>query len=69
MAGHAPNYKDELNEQQTAARSKTAHSHTALHDDVVRAKILMLVAGPAAYTNQQVARQVGCTDRTVRKWR
>jgi Homeodomain-like domain len=42
---------------------------TAPHAEVVRAKILVLAYEHPDWTNTAIARAVGCTDRTVRKWR
>jgi hypothetical protein len=42
---------------------------TAPHAEVVRAKILVLAYEHPDWTNTAIARTVGCTDRTVRKWR
>jgi transposase-like protein len=36
---------------------------------VVRAKILLLAYEHPDWSNAAIARAVGCTDRTVRKWR
>jgi hypothetical protein len=56
----APEYK----ELQRITRLRTAP-----HAEVVRAKILVLAYEHPDWTNTAIARAVGCTDRTVRKWR
>jgi hypothetical protein len=56
----APEYK----ELQRITRLRTAP-----YAEVVRAKILLLAYEHPDWTNTAIARTVGCTDRTVRKWR
>jgi hypothetical protein len=42
---------------------------TAPYAQVIRAKILLLAYQHPEWSNVAIARAVGCTDRTVRKWR
>jgi hypothetical protein len=69
MPGPKPTHTIELNPEQLRQVKQTAHSHTAPHLQVVRAKIIELAAEHPDYTNQQIALEVACSDRTVRKWR
>ena len=69
MPGPAPIHQIELSEPQLAKLTKIAHSHSAPHAEVVRARIIELAARQPQWTNQQIAAEVGCSDRTVRKWR
>ncbi len=41
----------------------------APHVQVVRAKVLVAAHDHPDWTNEQIARVVGCTSRTVRQWR
>src|SRR5712692_5021010 len=45
----------------------TAHSGVAAHRRVQRARIILLSA--KTISTPAIARQVGCSERTVRKWR
>jgi transposase len=69
MPGPKPTHKIELDPQQLRQVKQTAHSHTAPYAQVVRAKIIELAVEHPDYTNQQIAFEVACSDRTVRKWR
>lgn len=69
MPGPAPIHQIELKEEQQRIVKQTAHSHTAPHAEVVRAKIIEFAAEHPDWTNQQIAKAVPCCDRTVRKWR
>ena len=46
-----------------------ARQTTAAYAQVVRAKIVLAAADHPLWTNAAIAARVGCTDRTVRKWR
>lgn len=46
-----------------------ARQTTAPYAQVLRAKIVLAAAEHPLWTNAAIARRVGCTDRTVRKWR
>lgn len=56
----APEYKE---------LKRITRLRTAPYAEVVRAKILRLAYEHPDWTNTAIARAVGCTDRTVRKWR
>lgn len=46
---------------------KTSRKHRAPHRDALRSKIVLLAG--EGLSNAEIARRVGCTDKTVRKWR
>jgi Homeodomain-like domain len=48
---------------------RLARRRTAPYAEVVRAKILLVAYEHPDWSNAAIARAVGCTDRTVRKWR
>ena len=48
---------------------RLARRRTAPHAEVVRAKLLLLAYEHPEWSNAAIARAVGCTDWTVRKWR
>lgn len=65
--GPKPRYKVALPIYKTLKR--LARLRIAPHAEVVRAKILLLANEHPDWSNAAIARAVGCTDRTVRKWR
>jgi len=56
----APEYKE---------LKRISRLRTAPYAEVVRAKILLLAYEHPDWSNVAIAQAVGCTDRTVRKWR
>ena len=46
-----------------------ANSRNAPHVKVIRARILLAAHDHPEWSNRQIAQEVGCTDRIVRKWR
>jgi hypothetical protein len=46
-----------------------ARQTTAAYAQVLRAKIVLAAAAHSQWTNAAIAQRVGCSDRTVRKWR
>lgn len=46
-----------------------ARQTTAPYAQVLRAKIVLAAAEHPLWTNTAIAQRVGCSDRTVRKWR
>jgi hypothetical protein len=69
MRGPKPKYPIELTTEEEQELRKLANSRKASHGKVVRAQILLAAYDHAEWSNQQIAREAGCTDRTVRKWR
>jgi len=69
MPGPKPKHTIELTTEEEQQLRKIANSRTEPHGKVVRAQILVAAHDHAEWSNQQIAQQVGCTDRTVRKWR
>lgn len=69
MRGPAPSYPILLSEQQALDLRQLVRRHKTPHALVQRAQIVLAAAEQPEASNQQIAQQVGCTDRTVRKWR
>jgi transposase len=69
MPGPKPKYAIELTTEEEQLLRKLANSRKAAHGEVVRARILLAAYDHPEWSNQQIAQEVGCTDRTVRKWR
>jgi hypothetical protein len=69
MPGPKPKYKIELTTEEEQALRKLANSRTAPHGKVVRAQILIAAHDHPEWSNQRIAKEAGCTDRSVRKWR
>jgi transposase len=69
MPGPKPKYAIELTTEEEQLLRKFANSRKAAHGEVVRARILLAAYDHPEWSNQQIAQEVGCTDRTVRKWR
>jgi Homeodomain-like domain len=67
--GPKPRHKVALTAPEYRALKRLARLRTAPHAEVVRAKILLLAYEHPDWSNAAIARGVGCTDRTVRKWR
>jgi DNA-directed RNA polymerase specialized sigma24 family protein len=67
MRGPKPKYTIELTTEEEQPLRLLANSRTAAHGKVVRARILLAAYDHPEWSNQQIAHEVGCTDRTVRK--
>lgn len=67
--GPKPRHKVALTAPEYKALKRLARLRIAPHAEVVRAKILLLAYEHPDWSNAPIARAVGCTDRTVRKWR
>ena len=67
--GPKPRHKVALTAPEYRSLKHLARLRTAPHAEVVRAKILLLAYEHPDWSNAAIARAVGCTDRTVRKWR
>ena len=67
--GPKPRHKVALTGPEYRELQGLARRRTASYAEVVRAKILLLAYEHPDWSNAAIARVVGCTDRTVRKWR
>jgi len=69
MRGPKPAYRIELTDNQGIELQRLIRAHTSAQTQVVRAKIVLTAAQQPSWTNQQIADDVGTSDRMVRKWR
>lgn len=69
MRGPKPKYKIQLFDKETAQLRQLIQSRKAPQGKAVRARIVLAAQDHPEWSNQQIAHRVGCTDRTVRKWR
>lgn len=68
--GPEPKHVISLTEREYGELQRVARSWARVsHAEVVRAKIVLLAYEHPEWDNGAIARQVGCTDRTVRTWR
>ena len=67
--GPKPQRRIRLTAPEYTELKRITRLRTAPYAEVVRAKILLLAYEHPDWTNTAIARAVGCTDRTVRKWR
>ena len=67
--GPKPRHKVALTAPEYRELQWLTRRRTAPYAEVVRAKILLLAYEHPDWSNAAIARAVGCTDRTVRKWR
>jgi len=69
MRGPKPKYPIELTAEEEQELRRLVNARNTPQGKALRAQILLAVHDHPEWSNQQIAREVGCTDRTVRKWR
>ncbi|RMF28365.1 MAG: helix-turn-helix domain-containing protein, partial [Chloroflexi bacterium] len=62
-------YPIELTPEEEKELRRLVNSPKAPQALVMRARIILAAYDHPDWSNRQIAREVGCTDRTVRKWR
>src|SRR5438093_4758191 len=67
--GPKPQRRIRLTAPECRELRRISRLRTAPYAEVVRAKILLRAYEHPDWSNVAIARSVGCTDRTVRKWR
>jgi len=67
--GPKPQIPVELTKEELEQLRQTARLRKAPHWEVLRAKILLLAWEHADWTNEAIARKVGCSSWVVWKWR
>ena len=67
--GPEPKYRIVLTTEQEQSLRQLINSRKAAQGQVLRARIIVTAHDHPDWSNQQIARTVGCTDRAVRKWR
>jgi hypothetical protein len=69
IRGPKPPHRIRLDATEYATLRRLARRRTAPHAQVIRAKTLLLAYEHPEWSNATIAPAVGCTDRTVRRWR
>jgi len=69
MPGPKPKYSIQLTPEEEKELRQLVNSPKAPQGLVMRARIILAAHDHPDWSNQQIAREAGCTDRTVRKWR
>lgn len=69
MRGPKPQYPIQLVDNEIAELRQLINSRNGPQGKVKRAKIILYAHEHREWSNQEIARAVGCTDRMVRKWR
>jgi hypothetical protein len=69
MPGPKPKYPIELLDNEIAALRQLVSARKTPQGQVRRARIILAAYDHPAWSNQEIARVVGCTDRSVRTWR
>ena len=69
MPGPKPKYPIQLLDNEIAELRQMVNSRKAPQGLVMRAKIILTAHEHPEWTNQEIAREVRCTDRSVRIWR
>ena len=69
MSGPHPQYPIELTTEEEAKLENLIKARTTAQGKVLRAKIVLTTHRHPRWNNQQIGQEVGCSDRTVRKWR
>src|SRR5260370_33845904 len=69
MSGPKPSYPIDLTDEEKKQLQKQVRACKTGQDQVVRAKLLVAANELPEWSNQEIAKAVGKTDRTVRKWR
>lgn len=69
MSGPQPKYPIELTTEEETKLETLINARNSRQGEVMRAKIVLTAHRQPDWNNQQIAQEVGCSDRTVRKWR
>ena len=69
MRGPKPKYSIQLFDNEIIELRQLIHSRKASQGAVKRAQIIVAAHEHPEWSNQQIARAVGCSDRAVRTWR
>jgi transposase-like protein len=69
MRGPRPAYPIELTAQEVEQLHQLVRAHNTPQAQGVRARIILQAYEHSESSNQQIAAQVGTSDRQVRKWR
>lgn len=69
MPGPKPKYPIQLFDNEISELRQLVRSRKAAQGQVMRARIILAAHEHPMWSNQEIARYVGCSDRVVRTWR
>lgn len=69
MRGPKPKYAIQLPENEEQELRQLVNSRKTPQGKCLRARIVLAAHNHPEWSNQQIAREAGCTDRAVRTWR
>ncbi|WP_201378007.1 helix-turn-helix domain-containing protein [Ktedonobacter sp. SOSP1-52] len=69
MRGPKPSHRIELSREEEEQLRHQARAHKTGQALLMRVRIVLLAHDYPEWSNQQIAHQVGTSDRQVRKWR
>jgi transposase len=69
MRGPKPSYPIELSQAEEEKLRHLARAHSTGQSLVMRVNIVLKAYEHPEWSNQQIAKQVGTSDRQIRKWR
>jgi hypothetical protein len=69
MTGRKKSYQVEVDEKQRKFLNEVVAARKSPHAEVQRARIVLICADHADWSDKQVAAEVGCSEGQVRKWR
>jgi DNA-directed RNA polymerase specialized sigma24 family protein len=69
MSGPKPKYAIQLTKDEEQELRQLVNSRKAPQGKCLRARIVLTAHDHPEWSNQQIAREAGCTDRAVRTWR
>jgi hypothetical protein len=69
MRGPKPKYSIQLLDKEIIELRQLVNSRKASQGKALRARIILTAHEHPEWSNQQIAKTVGCSDRAVRTWR
>lgn len=69
MRGPSPQYPIQIVENEIKSLQAIINARKSGQGKVRRAKIILYAHQHPEWSNQDIAREIGCSDRMVRKWR
>ena len=69
MRGPRPKYPIRLTTEEEKRLRRLVRASSTPQGKVTRARIILAAHDHPEWSNQQIAQEAGCTDRTVRQWR
>ena len=69
MRGPKPKYYIHLTKEEERMLQQLVRAPSTPQGKAMRARIILAAHEHPEWSNQQIAREAGCSDRTVREWR